>query len=206
MVLIKKYFPEITALQNEQFLNFEKSFTLHNAKLNLISRKDIDNLQIHHILHSLSIAKALKFRPGTRVLDVGTGGGLPGIPLAILFPETEFLLLDSINKKIAAATEIVREIGLENVKTLADRSENIKEKFDFVTARAVTAFPKFVHSVKHCTKEKQINSLPNGILYLKGGEFQEEIEEFKKNAIVYKISDFFDENYFETKKIIYLPM
>jgi 16S rRNA (guanine527-N7)-methyltransferase len=206
MDLIKKYFPYISAEQNEQFLNFEKSFAEHNTKLNLISRKDIDNLRIHHILHSLAIAKALKFRDGTRILDVGTGGGFPGIPLAIMFPETEFMLIDSIAKKIVAASETAQEIGLKNVKTLVSRSENIKEKFDFVTARAVTAFPKFVNSVNHCIKKQQINTLPNGILYLKGGEFQEEIAEFKKYAIIYKIADFFEEDYFETKKIIYLPM
>jgi 16S rRNA (guanine527-N7)-methyltransferase len=177
-----------------------------NEKINLISRKDIDSLYEKHILHSLAIAKIITFRPGTRILDVGTGGGFPGIPLAILFPTSQFVLIDSIGKKIKVVKSVVEELDLKNVIAINSRVEEIKEEFDFVISRAVTAFPVFVSLVKKNISRKQQNSRPNGIIYLKGGDFQTEMKNFVRIAEVSEIADFFTEPFFETKKMVYLPI
>ncbi len=206
MVNILKHFPDLTP---EQIICFEKMAPLYrewNEKINVISRKDIDSLYEKHILHALAIAKIVNFRPGTRILDVGTGGGFPGIPLAILFPTTHFVLIDSIGKKIKVVQAVADELGLKNVTAIQTRVEDVKEEFDFVISRAVTAFPDFVALVKKNIVRKPQNSLPNGIIYLKGGDFQEEIRKFKNQIEVTNISDFFPEPYFETKKVIYLPV
>ena len=206
MLKILKYFPN---LNPEQIKRFEKMDSLYrdwNEKINLISRKDIDSLYEKHILHSLAIAKIIDFRAGTRILDVGTGGGFPGIPLAVLFPTSQFVLIDSIGKKIKVVQAVAEELGLENVVAIHGRAEEIKEEFDFVISRAVTAFPTFVGLVKKNISHKPQNALPNGIIYLKGGDFQEEIKDFKRNIEVTEIANFFDEPFFETKKVVYLPV
>jgi len=206
MLKILKYFPNLTP---EQILLFEKMDPLYrdwNEKINLISRKDIDSLYEKHILHSLAIAKIISFRPGTKILDVGTGGGFPGVPLAILFPDCQFVLIDSIGKKIKVVRAVAEELGLKNITAILGRVEDMKEEFDFVISRAVTTFPVFVGLVKKNVSRKAQNALPNGIIYLKGGDFQEEIKDFKRNAEVTEIANFFDEPFFETKKIVYLPV
>lgn len=174
-----------------------------NEKINLISRKDIDGLYERHILHSLSIAKVIQFVPGTRILDVGTGGGFPGIPLAILFPDAHFTLNDSIAKKIKVVKEISASLGLQNVDTLNSRAEEGKEKYDFIVSRAVTTFPQFYLWVKGKIFQQNKNYIPNGILYLKGGELEEELMNFKNRVKVFELKEFFREEFFETKKIIY---
>jgi 16S rRNA (guanine527-N7)-methyltransferase len=206
MQQILKYFPDLTP---EQVTCFEKMGLIYhdwNEKINLISRKDIGSLYEKHILHSLSIAKIISFRPETRILDVGTGGGFPGIPLAILFPTCHFVLIDSIGKKIKVVGAVAEELNLKNVTAIHTRAEEVKEEFDFVISRAVTAFPDFVKLVKKNVSGRQQNSLPNGIIYLKGGDFQEEIKDFKRSAEVREISQFFTEPFFETKKVVYLPV
>lgn len=206
MLKILKYFPNLTP---EQIVRFEKMDSIYrdwNEKINLISRKDIDSLYEKHILHSLAIAKIIDFRAGTRILDVGTGGGFPGIPLAVLFPTSQFVLIDSIGKKIKVVQAVTEELGLENVVAIHGRVEDVKEEFDFVISRAVTAFPTFVGLVKKNISRKPQNALPNGIIYLKGGDFQEEIKDFKRNIEVTEIANFFDEPFFETKKVVYLPV
>ena len=206
MLNILKYFPKLT---QEQQICFEKRAPLYrewNEKINVISRKDIDSLYEKHILHALAIAKIITFRPGTRILDVGTGGGFPGIPLAVLFPTSQFILIDSVGKKIKVVQAVADSLDLKNVKAIQTRVEEVKEEFDFVISRAVTAFPAFVELVKKNVARKPQNSLPNGIIYLKGGDFQEEIRKFKKTIEVTEISGFFNEPYFETKKVIYLPV
>jgi len=206
MLKILKYFPNLTP---EQIILFEKMEPLYrdwNEKINLISRKDIDSLYEKHILHSLAIAKIISFRPGTKILDVGTGGGFPGIPLAILFPACQFVLIDSIGKKIKVVQAVAEELGLKNVTAVLGRVEEMKEEFDFVISRAVTTFPTFVALVKKNVSRKAQNALPNGIIYLKGGDFQEEIKDFKRNVEVTDIANFFDEPFFETKKVVYLPV
>ncbi|MCX6236937.1 MAG: 16S rRNA (guanine(527)-N(7))-methyltransferase RsmG [Bacteroidia bacterium] len=206
MQKIIKYFPNLTP---EQIIRFEKMEPVYrdwNEKINLISRKDIDSLYEKHILHSLAIAKIITFRPGTRILDVGTGGGFPGIPLAILFPTCQFVLIDSIGKKIKVVQSVVEELDLKNVIAINTRVEDIKEEFDFVISRAVTAFPVFVGLVKKNISRKQQNSRPNGIIYLKGGDFQAEMKNFVRIAEVSEIADFFAEPFFETKKVVYLPI
>ena len=203
---ILKYFPNLSP---EQITRFEKMDPLYrdwNEKINLISRKDIDSLYEKHILYSLAIAKIISFRPGTRILDVGTGGGFPGIPLAILFPESQFVLIDSTGKKIKVVQAVAEELGLKNVTALHTRAEEVKDVFDFVISRAVTAFPAFVDLVKKNVSRKPQNSLPNGIIYLKGGDFEEELKDFKRNVEVTEISGFFTEPFFETKKVVYLPV
>jgi len=177
-----------------------------NEKINLISRKDIDSLYEKHILHSLAIAKIIDFRPGTAILDVGTGGGFPGIPLAILFPACQFVLIDSIGKKIKVVNAVAEELELKNVKAINGRVEDMKTEFDFVISRAVTTFPVFVGLVKKNISRKQINALPNGIIYLKGGDLNEEIKDFKRLIEVTEISAFFNEPFFETKKVVFLPI
>jgi 16S rRNA (guanine527-N7)-methyltransferase len=202
---ILNYFPELTPNQIEQFTKLNDLYTEWNEKINVISRKDIDELYVKHVLHSLAIAKVMKFKQGSEVLDVGTGGGFPGIPLAILFPEVEFHLVDSIQKKILVVKEVAESLELKNVKTEATRAENVKRTYDFIVSRAVTQMPKFVEWVQSKIKKKHINSLPNGILYLKGGDLTEELKDFPK-AIEYKLNDFFSEEFFETKKVVYLPL
>jgi len=206
MLKILKYFPNLTP---EQIVRFEKMDPLYrdwNGKINLISRKDIDSLYEKHILHSLAIAKIIDFRPGTRILDVGTGGGFPGIPLAILFPSCHFVLIDSIGKKIKVVQAVSEDLGLKNVTAIHGRVEDVKEEFDFVISRAVTTFPAFVGLVKKNILRKPQNALPNGIIYLKGGDIQEEIKDYKRNIEVTEISNFFNEPFFETKKVVYLPV
>lgn len=206
MLKILKYFPNLTP---EQIVLFEKMDPIYrdwNEKINLISRKDIDSLYEKHILHSLAIAKIIDFRPGTRILDVGTGGGFPGIPLAILFPTSQFVLIDSIGKKIKVVQAVAEALELKNVTVVHGRVEDVKEEFDFVISRAVTTFPAFVGLVKKNISRKPQNALPNGIIYLKGGDFEEEIKDFKKRVEVTNIANFFNEPFFETKKVVYLPV
>lgn len=202
---ILKCFPEITDLQKEQFERLSNLYQDWNAKINVISRKDIDELYTKHVLHSLAIAKIQKFEPGTYILDVGTGGGFPGIPLAILFPETRFYLIDVILKKINVVKAVVEALELKNVKAEQIRAENVKGDFDFIVSRAVTNMPDFVSWIKDKIKKQQKHELKNGILYLKGGDLTEELKLFP-NAIEYNISEFFDAEFFETKKVVHLPL
>lgn len=202
---ILKYFPDLTEKQIEQFSKLEELYKDWNEKINVISRKDIDELYVKHVLHSLGIAKVMKFKAGSDVLDVGTGGGFPGIPLAILFPEVQFHLVDSIQKKINVVQEVANALGLENVKAEANRVEKLKTKYDFIVSRAVTQMPKFVGWVRNKMKQEQKNLLPNGILYLKGGDLSEELKEFP-DAVLYPLSDIFEQEFFETKKVVYLPL
>jgi 16S rRNA (guanine527-N7)-methyltransferase len=204
MEIIKKYFPDLNPVQTGQFSALGELYREWNAKINVISRKDIDQLYERHVLHSLGIAKVIRFKPGTGIMDVGTGGGFPGIPLAILFPETEFLLIDSIAKKIKVVEEVTAGITLKNVKARQVRAEEVHEKFDFIISRAVTAFPQFVSLVGSRVSTNQKNDIPNGILYLKGGDFEEELIPFNGKIRLYELSSFFDEEFFETKKVIHL--
>lgn len=202
---ILKYFPNLTAEQIKQFEMLEALYQDWNAKINVISRKDIDELYVKHVLHSLAIAKIQKFEPGTYILDVGTGGGFPGIPLAILFPETRFYLIDVILKKIAVVKAVAEAIGLRNVKAEQIRAENVKGDYDFIVSRAVTNMPDFVSWIKDKIKKQNKHELKNGILYLKGGDLTEELKDFPK-ATEYNIADFFDSEFFETKKVVHLPL
>ena len=202
--IIHKYFPSLTVEQYTQLEALEDLYKEWNTKINVISRKDIDLLYERHVLHSMAIAKVISFVPGTKVLDVGTGGGFPGIPLAILFPKADFILVDSIGKKIKVVEEISGATGLKNVKALVSRAENIEGKFDFVVSRAVTSLPKFVPFVSNKISNKHNNSLLNGILYLKGGDFDEELIPYGNKVNIYNIHSFFPEPFFETKKLIYL--
>ena len=204
MNLIQNYFPELSEEQINLFNKLEALYPVWNEKINVISRKDIDELNIRHVLHSLAIVKYTKFQAGTKVIDVGTGGGFPGIPLAICFPDCTFHLIDSIGKKIKVVNTIAQELGLKNVVAQQIRSENVKEKYDFVVSRAVTAFPRFVSLTRHLISDVQKNAIANGILYLKGGEFEEEIMPFKKRVSVFELSDYYTEDFFETKKLIHL--
>jgi len=206
MQKILKYFPNLSLEQISRFERMDLLYREWNEKINLISRKDIDSLYEKHILYSLAIAKIISFRPGTRILDVGTGGGFPGIPLAILFPESQFVLIDATGKKIKVVQAVAGALGLVNVTAIHTRVEDVKEEFDFVISRAVTAFPAFVGLVKKNVSRKPKNSLPNGIIYLKGGDFQEELKDFKRMVEVSEISGFFTEPFFETKKVVYLPV
>lgn len=205
MELIHKYFENLNTQQIEQFQQLESLYKEWNAKINVISRKDIDELYLKHVLHSLAIAKFIEFADGTKVLDVGTGGGFPGIPLAILFPNCNFHLVDSINKKLTVVNEVAKAIGLKNLKTTHSRVEIIPDSYDFVVSRAVTSMPEFVKWVRDKVAKKQSNKLKNGILYLKGGDLTEELKDFK-NVHVYNLSDIFAEEFFETKKLVYLPV
>ncbi len=202
---ITKYFPNLTDNQLVQFQKLEELYHDWNAKINVISRKDIDELYVKHILHSLGIAKVMSFEPKATVLDVGTGGGFPGIPLAILFPETRFYLIDVIAKKIKVVNEVVAALGLENVKAEQLRAENMKGEFDFIVSRAVTNMPDFVSWIKDKIKKQNKHKLKNGILYLKGGDLTEELKDFP-NATEYNLSDYFSEEFFETKKVVHLPL
>lgn len=202
---IVNYFPNLTENQLEQFRKLEELYKDWNAKINVISRKDIDELYTKHVLHSLGIAKVIEFQPGSKILDVGTGGGFPGIPLAILFPEVDFYLIDVIAKKIRVVNEVAKGLGLQNVKAEQMRAENVKEDFDFIVSRAVTNMPDFYQWVKDKIKKKQNHELKNGILYLKGGDLTEELAAFPK-ATEYNLSDFFEDEFFETKKVVHLPL
>jgi 16S rRNA (guanine527-N7)-methyltransferase len=199
-----KYFPHLTAQQVQQFNSLPELYTFWNNQINVISRKDIDLLGERHVLHSLGIAKVLQFLPGEMVLDVGTGGGFPGIPLAILFPETHFHLVDSIGKKIKVVLEIGKALGLKNVKASHQRAEQIDEKFDFVVSRAVTQLKDFYPWVRGKFKKDSKNTLPNGILYLKGGDLEQEIKESGLKVTQYYLKDYFGEEFFETKQVIYI--
>jgi 16S rRNA (guanine527-N7)-methyltransferase len=202
---ILKYFPDLSDIQKKQFEKLDFLYHDWNAKINVISRKDIDELYIKHVLHSLAIAKIQKFEPGTYILDVGTGGGFPGIPLAILFPETRFYLIDVIAKKINVVKAIAEALDLKNVKAEQLRAENVKGDFDFIVSRAVTNMPDFVSWIKDKIKKQNKHQLHNGILYLKGGDLTEELKDFPK-ATEYNISEFFDNEFFETKKVVHLPL
>lgn len=199
------YFPKLTLKQLEQFSKLKELYKDWNAKINVVSRKDVDEIYVRHVLHSLGIAKVQTFLPGAKILDVGTGGGFPGIPLAILFPETQFHLVDSIGKKIKVVNEVKEGLGLENVKTSNCRVEEIDEKFDFIVSRAVAIMPTFVHWVKGKIAKNSVHERKNGILYLKGGDLSEELAPYK-NAQIFPLSDYFEEEFFETKKVVYLPM
>lgn len=204
--IIFSYFPDLTDLQKAQFSGLFPLYQDWNEKINVVSRKDIENLYINHVLHSLAIAKVTAFNPGASVLDVGTGGGFPGIPLAILFPETQFHVVDSIGKKITVVKNVADVIGLKNIKAEQIRAEQIKGEFDFVVSRAVTRLKEFYGWVHRKVKKQSGHPLYNGILYLKGGDLDEELTELKKPHQVIAISDFFKEAYFETKKIVYVPL
>ena len=202
---ILKYFPEITERQKEQFAALLPLYEDWNAKINVISRKDMDNFYEHHVLHSLAIAKVQPFKPMAEILDVGTGGGFPGIPLAILFPETKFHLIDSIGKKIKVVQNVAEQLELTNVRTEQIRAEQLRGSYDFIVSRAVTDLGQFTQWVRGRISTIQYHKLRNGILYLKGGDLTDELAPFKKKARTWDISDFFQEDYFLTKKVIYLP-
>lgn len=204
--IIEKYFPHLTPEQQRQFDMLGSLYTEWNERINVISRRDIEQLYEHHVLHSLGIARYITFRPGTRILDVGTGGGFPGIPLAILFPKCQFLLIDSIGKKIKVATAVATALGLSNVKLLQENARLERGKFDFVVSRAVMAAPELVQIVQKNVAREQRNALPNGLLCLKGGELAEELKPFHRKAQVWNLSEEFEEEFFETKKVVYIPL
>lgn len=206
MEFITKYFKQLSSEQLRQFAALDELYHDWNAKINVISRKDIDNLYEHHILHSLAIAQYIKFKDGTRIMDLGTGGGFPGIPLAIMFPQCQFHLIDSIGKKIKVCTAIAGAIGLQNVTFRHCRAEEEKEKFDFVVSRAVMPLIELINIVRKNIAKEQHNALPNGLICLKGGELEHEIIPVKKKANVMEIKELFDEPYFLTKKIVYVPI
>ena len=206
MNLITKYFPKLNENQIALFTRLEPLYAEWNAQINVISRKDFAEFYEHHVLHSLAIAKLISFAPGTKILDVGTGGGFPGIPLAILFPEVQFHLVDSIGKKIKVVNGVVESLGLTNVTAEQIRAEQLTDKYDFVVSRAVTRLPEFVPWVRNNIAKKQINAMPNGIIYLKGGDLQEESKPFKRNIFIKNLSDYFKEEFFKTKKVVHLPL
>jgi len=208
MDIILKYFPHLTSDQIEKFKSLEGLYKEWNEKINVISRKDIDFLYERHILHSLGIAKVIQFVPGTKILDVGCGGGFPGIPLAILFPEVDFFMVDSIGKKITVVNEVAAGAGIKNIRSSHNRAENIKEEFDFVVSRAVTRLSEFTPWVKKKFLKTDKNSLSNGILYLKGGDLAEELAPYKNHPLLmeYELKHYFEEEFFDTKKVVYLGM
>ena len=205
MELLFKYFPQLSDNQQSQLIKLAELYQDWNQKINVVSRKDIDELYLRHVLHSLGIAKVISFHPNTKVLDVGTGGGFPGIPLAILFPQTSFHLVDSIGKKIKVVEEVSQGLGLENVKITNTRVENVTDQYDFIVSRAVAQMETFVHWVKGRISKDNNHELKNGILYLKGGDLSDELSIYK-NAKIFSLKDFFDEEYFETKCVVHLPM
>lgn len=206
MEIIKKYFPNLTELQAEQFAQLEALYSDWNTKINVISRKDIQNLYEHHVLHSLGIAKIINFKEGTTIMDLGTGGGFPGIPLAILFPLAQFHLVDSIGKKVKVASEVANAIGLKNVKFSHARAEEIKEQYDFVVTRAVMPMVDLIKVSRKNIQREQKNAIPNGILALKGGELEREIASMKNIATVWELSDYLEEEYFKTKKVVHVAI
>jgi 16S rRNA (guanine527-N7)-methyltransferase len=206
MDIILKYFPNLSEVQQQQFAALYDLYTDWNSKINVISRKDITNLYEHHVLHSLGIAKVMQFRPETTVMDLGTGGGFPGIPLAILFPETHFHLVDSIGKKVKVATEIANAIGLKNVTTRHCRAEEEKQLFDFVVSRAVMPLTDLLKIIRKNIKKEQHNALPNGLICLKGGELEREVMPVKHQVLMYDLKDYFEEEFFETKKVVYVTI
>lgn len=206
MDIILKYFPDLTETQKQQFAALYDLYTDWNSKINVISRKDITNLYEHHVLHSLGIAKIIQFRPGTEIMDLGTGGGFPGIPLAILFPDTHFHLVDSIGKKVKVATEIAQAIGLKNVTTRHCRAEEEKQQFDFVVSRAVMPLTDLLKIIRKNIRKEQHNALPNGLICLKGGELDREVMPVKHQTLIYDLKDYFEEEFFETKKVVYVTI
>ena len=206
MDIILKYFPDLTERQREQFAALLPLYEEWNAQINVISRKDMEHFYEHHVLHSLAIAKVLQFKPMAEVLDVGTGGGFPGVPQAIMFPDARFTLIDSIGKKIKVVSDVIERIGLTNTKAMQIRAEQLDGEFDFVVSRAVTTLGEFVPWVKNKISKSQYNDMRNGILYLKGGDLKNELFPFRHKVKTWDISDFFEEEFFETKKVIYLPL
>lgn len=203
---IEHYFPNLTARQREQVKMLGPLYKEWNDKINVISRKDIENLYVNHVLHSLGIAKVVSFNAGASILDVGTGGGFPGIPLAILFPEVQFHLVDSIGKKITVVKNVVEGLGMKNVRAEQARGEQIKGKYDFIISRAVTRMKEFYGWVHQKSKSESTHSIDNGILYLKGGDLDEELDELRKPYALYSLSDYFKEEFFETKKVVFIPL
>lgn len=206
MDTIKRYFPNLTDKQIEQYTALYDLYYDWNNKINVISRKDIENLYLHHVLHSLAIAKTITFRPGTTIMDMGCGGGFPGIPLAIMFPEVRFHLVDSIGKKVRVASEIASAIGLENVTATHSRAEEIKEKYSFVVSRAVMQLPELVKICRKNIGKEQLNALPNGIICLKGGNIQAEVQQYKNIIEITPLESIFEEEFFKDKKVVYLPI
>ena len=203
--IVFKYFPNLSDNQRQQFVALENLYKDWNLKINVVSRKDIEDLYLRHVLHSLGIAMVQPFKPGSDILDVGTGGGFPGIPLAILFPDSKFTLVDSIGKKIKVVEEVVDGLQLQNVTPINKRVEDLDKQFDFIVSRAVAAMPTFVHWVKGKIKKESKHERRNGILYLKGGDLSEELKDYR-NAQTFELSDYFSEDFFNTKKVVYLPM
>jgi 16S rRNA (guanine527-N7)-methyltransferase len=203
--IVFKYFPNLSETQQKQFSQLATLYKGWNQKINVVSRKDIDELYLRHVLHSLGIARIQQFVPGASVMDVGTGGGFPGIPLAILFPDVRFTLVDSIGKKIKVVDEVTTGLGLENVTTVNNRVEDTQGQFDFIVSRAVAAMPTFVHWVKGKIKKDSLHERKNGILYLKGGDLEEELKGYR-TVKVFELTDYFEEDFFNTKKVVYLPM
>ena len=206
MEIINKYFPNITEEQRQRFAALDVLYRDWNSKINVISRKDIDNLYEHHILHSLGIAQIINIKPGTKVMDLGTGGGFPGIPLAIMFPEVHFHLVDSIGKKIRVCDEVRTALGLTNVTTEWTRAENLKEKYDFVVSRAVMPLTDLVKLVRKNIAKESHNAMPNGLICLKGGELENEVMPMKAHTLITSLSDYFEEEFFETKKVVYVSL
>ena len=206
MEIINKYFPNLTEQQRERFAALDELYRDWNSKINVISRKDIDNLYEHHILHSLGIAEIINFKPGTRIMDLGTGGGFPGIPLAIMFPEVQFHLVDSIGKKIRVCDEVRNALGLTNVTTEWTRGENIKEKYDFVVSRAVMPLTDLVKLIRKNVCRTSNNAMPNGLICLKGGELEHEVMPMKSQTLITDLSDYFEEEFFQTKKVVYVAL
>ena len=202
--LILSYFPELSSKQIEQFSKLQELYVHWNEQINVISRKDTENFYERHVLHSLGIAKVLQFKKGTKIMDVGTGGGFPGIPLAIMFPECEFLLVDSIGKKIKVVNEVASQLGLINIKGIQERAEKVEEMFDFIVSRAVTQMPEFIAWVKNKISKSSKNSLPNGILYLKGGDLTEEMKSVKQWSKEYCLKNYFEGEFFDSKKVVYV--
>ncbi|MGD9977052.1 MAG: 16S rRNA (guanine(527)-N(7))-methyltransferase RsmG [Bacteroidales bacterium] len=205
MDIITSYFPELTKIQREQIQELDKLYRHWNAQINVISRKDIDNLMVHHVLHSMSIARVVHFIRGTRIMDIGTGGGFPGIPLAIMFPQCHFSLVDSVGKKVLVTQEIANAINLSNVTVLKSRGEEIPEKFDFVVSRAVAPIPQLLSWVEKNIKPGGANTLPNGLICLKGGNINDEIKPYRKFLEKWNVRNFFEEEYFDGKYIVFIP-